>query len=814
MTDRKKDLFFITLLFAILVACFSKILFTDQVIRAPDIINEYYWGIVGRGQTTFKDLFTFDIGSAGWDTYINSGYTNLGGMASMQFLLHHRLIYWLLSPPSSIAWFIVLHLFFGAVGTYCYCRTIGCSRIASFLGGLVFALSTENASLINAGHVLKIATISFAPWAFYFMERGYRTLRPICFFTAAVVLAFQFFNIHWQIAFYTCLSLAVYGIVRSIWLVLAHKEDKVRFTARVLGLNLITLLFFLSCVAISLAPLTSWSKDTNRGVQSGANQGKGGLEREEAMAWSMPPEETAAFIVPGMYGFSRQEAGQNPTNIPAYYWGRMVFTQTLTYMGILPWLLLPLPLLFRRDRVTLAALIVLAFGILFSMGKYTPFYNLLYDYFPGINRFRVPKMMMFIPVFSLGMLAARGIDLLADEQILKSSLFRRYLFGVGAVVGLLGAILAIEQFAPRFTIEMFLPQIAQPTRYEEGEYLIGQRLSNLINETALSVVLVSACAAALYARYRLKLGFMALAVILVVLYVGDLARVNSKFLFTVPVPEHAKGNKTAVIDFLLKDPEKFRVLPMDGSDPSYFSSNKIPVMFTSNPVQQRRWQEMLDVFNLNSSLPDMLNVKYLIVDLQQYEKNKQQLADKYVPVFSLPEGNQLVLENKNVLPKAWLVSAVVPMTDQNQRLAVLGGAMINLRKVALVEGVPPLPLANPNILSTPPPGEVQVASYGDELIELNVQAATNALLVLGEKYYQGWYAFVDGQQAEIVPVNHVLRGVYVKPGNHKIEFRFDPPSFKIGKYLTLASFALFAGMLIREWFLRRKRGGSEECRVD
>jgi hypothetical protein len=37
---------------------------------------------------------------------------------------------------------------------------------------------------------------------------------------------------------------------------------------------------------------------------------------------------------------------------------------------------------------------------------------------------------------------------------------------------------------------------------------------------------------------------------------------------------------------------------------------------------------------------------------------------------------------------------------------------------------------------------------------------------------------------------------------------FDPLPFKIGKYLTLGSFALFAAMLLRER-LRRRANGTE-----
>jgi uncharacterized membrane protein YfhO len=80
----------------------------------------------------------------------------------------------------------------------------------------------------------------------------------------------------------------------------------------------------------------------------------------------------------------------------------------------------------------------------------------------------------------------------------------------------------------------------------------------------------------------------------------------------------------------------------------------------------------------------------------------------------------------------------------------------------------------------------------------------NTLLVLGEKYYKGWKATVDGKSAEVVPVDHVLRGVYLTPGTHRVEFVFDPLPFKIGKWLTLLSFAFFVVMLGREWLLKRR----------
>lgn len=804
MTERRKELIVLASLLAVLIACYSRILFTDQIIRAPDIINEFYWGVEGIGKMPFFDLFKINLSSAGWSPFINSGHTNLGGASSMQFLIHKNLIFWLFPAPSSVAWFIVLHLFFGAVGTYLFCRLAGCGRAAAFLGGLIFALSTENASLINAGHVMKIATISYAPWAFYFIERGFKTYRPIFFMTTAVVLAFQFFNTHWQIAFYTCLSLAIYGIVRMVMLVRGELSGKKREIFRLLGLNLLLLIFFLSTVAISLVPLAKWSTDTNRGVQSGANQGKGGLDREEAMSWSMPPEELASFAIPGLFGLSRQEAGENPKNIVSYYWGRMVFTQTQTYLGLLPWLLLPLPLIFRRDKITWLAIILAAFGIIFSMGKFTPFYNMLYDYFPGINRFRVPKMMMFIPVFAIGVLGARGVELLRDDEICTSRNFVRYLYAIAGFILILSIFLGVELIAGRFTINMFWPQIAQPTRYEEGNYLVGQRFNNIIQETGIALIFAVAIATLLLARFKRMLTPSLIVAILAVIYIADVTRVNNKFQFTVPVPGKVRGIKTPAMDFILQDKGNYRTMPMDGSDPMQYATNNIPVMFTSNPVQQRRWQEYLDQFDLSSKMPDMLNVKYFVFSTSQYEQEKSQLGNRYVPVFRSPDNSQTVVENRGVLPKAWLVSSVLVTSDNEQTFSVLHNSAFNPAKLAIVESNPPIPMQNTIIASSTNAGAVAVSTYESERIVFKAEATTNALLVIGEKYYQGWKAFVDGKEAQIQPVNHVLRGVYLTPGKHTIEYVFDPLPFKVGKYLTLVSFALFAGMLIREWRSKKR----------
>ncbi|MBI5657659.1 MAG: hypothetical protein HZC44_12915 [Geobacter sp.] len=808
MNERKKDLLAVAALLVLLILFFAPILFTDKVIRAPDIINEFYWGVVDIYNGGLAKALSINLSSAGWDIYTNSGQTAEGGGASQQFLLHLKLLFALVPPPMSVSWCIVLHLFFGAAGIYAYCRLIGTSRAAAFLGGLVFAVAPENASLINAGHVMKIATISYAPWAFYFFEKGFRTRRAFFFLMTGLTLAFQFFNTHWQIAYYTCLAIAVYALIRLV-AQLRRKEETPGALTRLVGLNLLVLVFFLTTVSIALFPLANWSKDTNRGAYSGANAGKGGLEREEAMSWSLPPEEVAAFAIPGLFGLSRQEGGENPTNIRAYYWGRMNFTQTVSYMGLLPWLLLPLPLLFRRDRYTWIALVAVVGGIVFSMGKYTPVYNFLFDYFPGINRFRVPKMMLFVSVMGLGVLAARALDCLRDPDLRRTPAFRRYVWGIAAVPLLLLTLVAAEAIGRSHWIAMFRELLAQPTRFEQGDFLVAQRWDNLVMETGIAAGVALLCCAAIAAFYRGLLSARILLLVLAGLFLMDVWRVDDKFMFTIKVPEHVRGVRTPVIEFLSSMPKEYRVLPMDGSDPMQFVSNKIPVMFTSNAVQQRRWQEFLDAFAFNSAMPDLINLKYLIYDPAKYQAEKGSLGERFAPVYQSPDGRQVVLENRNVLPKAWLVPSVVEVADPNQLLAMMQSPVFDPRRMALVESPPLLPMPPPAQAMQFSPGTVQLTGYAGDHITLTVSNGASALLVLGEKYYRGWKATDNGQQVEIVPVDHVLRGVYLPPGDHRLEFFFDPWPFKVGKYLTLSSFAIFIAFLgweLRRMIVQRRQG--------
>ena len=71
-----------------------------------------------------------------------------------------------------------------------------------------------------------------------------------------------------------------------------------------------------------------------------------------------------------------------------------------------------------------------------------------------------------------------------------------------------------------------------------------------------------------------------------------------------------------------------------------------------------------------------------------------------------------------------------------------------------------------------------------------------AYLVLSDTYYSGWKCFVDGNEQKIYRVNYAMRGIVLASGFHRIEFRFEPLSFKIGSTLSLISLCSLLGSVL------------------
>jgi uncharacterized membrane protein YfhO len=78
--------------------------------------------------------------------------------------------------------------------------------------------------------------------------------------------------------------------------------------------------------------------------------------------------------------------------------------------------------------------------------------------------------------------------------------------------------------------------------------------------------------------------------------------------------------------------------------------------------------------------------------------------------------------------------------------------------------------------------------------------------VFSEIYYsKGWNVFIDGNKADYVKVNYALRGMAIPAGQHTIEFRFEPSSYKTGNMLMLIGSLLAYGLIIAAIITDRRK---------
>ncbi|MFA4922862.1 MAG: YfhO family protein, partial [Ignavibacteriaceae bacterium] len=211
-------------------------------------------------------------------------------------------------------------------------------------------------------------------------------------------------------------------------------------------------------------------------------------------------------------------------------------------------------------------------------------------------------------------------------------------------------------------------------------------------------------------------------------------------------------------------------------------------------IKPRAFQDLMDVVGpVNQTLWRLTNVKYIIMEQQVQFPGL---------VLVGGAGKEFVYKNENVLPRFFLANKV----EQKPALEVLRAMKsdsFDPKEIAFVQ--------DEKVVAERPDSTTSIAveKYQDENITLKVNASGNNFLVFSSTYMpKGWHAVVDKSETKIYRVDHALMGIIVPKGIHQIEFRYEPKSFVISKYLALSlSSMVVIGLLITIVFevLKKKK---------
>lgn len=201
-----------------------------------------------------------------------------------------------------------------------------------------------------------------------------------------------------------------------------------------------------------------------------------------------------------------------------------------------------------------------------------------------------------------------------------------------------------------------------------------------------------------------------------------------------------------------------------------------------------------------------LGVKYIILPS---EIDFNQTAELIYPDWderpffplSYSDNSVSIYLNEQAAPRAFVVDKVSYAVSYKEAQEAVSSNYFDVSGEAVLEKRLPVEVEG----AGQSPGKAEIVEYGANSAVIKASAEKDGVLVLTDTFYPGWKAYVDGEPTEIYRVNGLVRGVFLKGGDHTVEFRYFPASFLTGLAISGVSISLM-GLC----FIFGKGRGTEE----
>jgi len=671
----------------------------------------------------------------------------------------------------------LFHLLLGAVSMFFLGRVLSLSRSACLVAATAFVFSSH---MMGTEHENRFICFMHIPLVFLATYRVFDRGRLFDAVLLGGALGSQLCSFHPQIAFYTAMLIGLYAVYA---LVHDFRDQKpVSMLLRHSALFTGGVVVAVAIAAVLVFPLQEYAQYSVRGLSVGGSD----VNVPFATSWSFPPVEILTFIIPSFAGFGGP-----------FYWGDMPFTDFPNYLGIVVVVLAVAGIVLNRSRMTLFLVIAAVLALLVSFGRHLPPVSYIMLHFvPFFGKFRAPVMILVLSQFAVALLAGYGVHALVERiRAGRDGLgvfARRLCIVAGGVLLLVLGLTVFESSFQSYMTGVYTQADgahgARSALVNNAEYHAGinaMRFYQLMGDLWIMVLLLCAASALIFVTRKsspalLATGVSALVVVDLLLVA---ARVVNPEADPAQIEAYYAARETEVVKALKEDPYPYRILPL-----SEFSSNEygyfgISTIGGYHAAKLGVYQELMDQVGF-SSFPvlNMLNTRYLVA-AQTIQ------ADGLTPVVE-SEGGYLY-RNEAALPRAFLVDSVRVIAEKDAIFEALRDPGFRPGEYAILEK--PVeerlgPMGN---------SSVEITLHTPHRIEMAVDAAAPCLLVLSEIYYPtGWQATIDGQPAEILKTNYVLRSVSVPEGRHEVVMTFQPSSFTAGHLVSrIASTLVLAGLI-------------------
>ena len=496
------------------------------------------------------------------------------------------------------------------------------------------------------------------------------------------------------------------------------------------------------------------------------------------------------------------------------YWGRNAFKINSEYFGALAVLLalLMVPESRRRPQVAvLGGVFVLALA--YVLGEHTPVHWLAFHLLPGADVQRAIGMGSFVFAFAGCALAGLGLQRVLDADADERAVLRGRLAWVGGVLAALALLVALF---PKGTTDAWISLFYGDIAPQKRAVLAGS-YDWIARGGWCVVVVLGAGLALLLLRLGGQLSATALVAGLCAVTLFDTWRVDRVYLhYRDPgLYTDIRRENPRAVEFLQKDESLFRVLPLPSfrvlEEPGYHLHGVWSIT-GFHDLTVGRYDRMLKEFEplvqqfLRSGVPsagfqgllNLLNGKYLAVP-------KPLELDMAAYPLRFDGARYRLYENPQALPWFYLAPEAEVLESGEAVLARLLSGGVDPQGVALLEQAPAVRLDGAGDRAG---DRVERLAYDPKegLIRLRTQSAGARVLVVSENYQSNWSVWVDGEEAEMLRVHYIWKGVALAAGEHEVELRYFSPVLAWARGAGLVGLVVVMGVGVAAW-RQRRRGG-------
>lgn len=711
-------------------------------------------------------------------------------------------------------------LFMVLLGFYILLITLDVDVWLSIAGAIGFGFASFDFVLLSVGHNSEVRALAYLPICLAGILAVFRRKYLLGGVLTAVSLSLEVMSNHLQIAYYLFLLTLVFIIVEFIYAIKEKTYKHFITSVCIIGIAAI----FAVLTNLSLLWTTyEYGKQTIRKSELTSNKkSNGGLDEDYAFQWSYGKMETLTLLMPDVFGGSSNNRLSTSSNLAdafknmgvsdenvqdivqaqPTYWGDQPFTEGPVYVGAIFCFLFVLGCFLIKGPLKWWLLIASVLAILLSWGhNFLFFNNIMFRYFPGLNKFRTVTMALIIPQVTFPLMSILVLKKIVAGEVDKTELLKflkwsLYIVGGIALITLVaGPSLANlrgagdEDFKNEWMQQLKGNQDTVNNLYNA---LLADRASLMRMDAFRSLVFIALAFGLIFffIKGKIKRGWF--SAILIVLVFADLFFVGKRYLNNdnpnvfVDDSQAAQSFQPSQADKdILQDKSlDYRVLnlglhgsPFQDGTTSYFHES----IGGYSAAKLRRYQELIDSC-IEPEIGAIITASRSgNADIFSNTPVLNMLNDKYV--IGNPNAQPTI--NRDALGNTWFVNSykIVPNADAEieaiKNFNPKQGCFIDKRFTDQLTGL----TVTPDSSST-----IKLMSYEPNDLIYQSSDKDEGVAVFSEIYYaDGWNAYVDGKQTPYLRCDYVLRGMVVPAGDHKIEFRFEPKDYYTGETVSLCS---------------------------